>query len=99
MMNTNSSQPSQSTHGSASANGHAKEMKTVYAITERAGRSYWNKIGVGFVNRDGSVTLKLDAVPLTGTLQVRDYDPLRDAGDGQRARAPRAEQIPVDNLL
>ena len=76
-----------------------KEMKAVYAVTERSGRSYWTKIGVGFINRDGSWNLKLDAVPLTGSLQVRDYDPLRDAGDGNRARAPKAEHIPVDNLL
>src|SRR5262249_4592303 len=59
---------------STSMTGVAK-MKTVYAITERGGRSFWTKIGVGFANRDGSISLRLDAVPVNGTMQVRDYEP------------------------
>jgi len=31
-------------------------------------------VGIGFVNRDGSMNLKLDAVPVNGTLQVRDWE-------------------------
>jgi hypothetical protein len=34
---------------------------------------------VGFVNRDGSITLKLDAIPVNGTLQVREWES-RDDG-------------------
>jgi hypothetical protein len=60
---------------------NARTMKIVYAVTERApGKSYWTRIGVGFVNQDGSINLRLDCVPVgaTTTMQVRDYDP-RDA--------------------
>ena len=53
-----------------------KKMKSVYAIIERNGKSYWKSIGVGFVNSDGSWNLKLDTFPLgNGTIQVRDYEP------------------------
>lgn len=56
-----------------------KKMKSVYAIIERNGKSYWRAIGVGFVNHDGSWNLKLDTFPVgNGTIQVRDYEPRED---------------------
>lgn len=51
-----------------------KNMKTVYTVTkDTTGKSHWVKLGVGFTNRDGSLTLRLDGVPINGELQVRDY--------------------------
>jgi hypothetical protein len=65
-----------------------ERMKTVYAITERKdGRSIFTRIGIGFVNRDDSITLKLDALPTSGTMQVRQYqrfDEDRRGGDHDR---------------
>ncbi|MBL8678031.1 MAG: hypothetical protein JNK05_02650 [Myxococcales bacterium] len=52
----------------------AVAKKYVYTVTERNERSYWTKLGVGFVNRDGSITLRLDAMPVNGMLQIRDED-------------------------
>ena len=52
---------------------NASKMKMAYVITERGGRSFWNKIGVAFVNADGSINVKLDSVPVSGELQIRDY--------------------------
>jgi len=49
------------------------KMKIVYVISERGQKSYWNRIGVAFLNQDGSINVKLDAVPVTGELQIRDY--------------------------
>lgn len=49
-------------------------MKDVFAIYEsrQAGeRSRWVRIGVAFDNKDGSINVLLDAVPLSGRLQVR----------------------------
>lgn len=54
-------------------------MKVVYVITERNNKSFWNRIGVGFVNSDGSINVKLDAVPVSGELQIRDYSAKDDA--------------------
>lgn len=49
------------------------KLKIVYVISERGGKSYWNRIGVGFVNSDGSINVKLESIPLSGELHVRDY--------------------------
>lgn len=51
------------------------KMKFVYTITElsRGGR-VWNKIGVAFVNSDGSLNVKLNALPIDGKCQIRDAD-------------------------
>ena len=50
------------------------EMKHVYTIIEREGleKSQWVRVGVAFVNRDGSLNLRLDALPVNGLLHVRD---------------------------
>ena len=71
----------------------SKNMKTVYTVVERGpGKSYWVRVGVGFTNRDGSLNLRLDAVPVNGLLQVRDYEPERRAEgvEGQPGPRPRA---------
>ncbi|GAC1353033.1 MAG: hypothetical protein NVS3B20_17180 [Polyangiales bacterium] len=50
--------------------------KAVYTILEKPGdRAYWLRIGWAHVNRDGSYNLNLDALPINGKLQVRDYTP------------------------
>jgi hypothetical protein len=63
----------------------ASKMKIVYVITERSGKSYWNRIGVAFVNKDGSINVRLEAAPISGEMQIRDYVPREDeAGPGLR---------------
>jgi|HubBroStandDraft_1064217.scaffolds.fasta_scaffold126420_2 hypothetical protein len=61
-------------------------MKIVYTIVDRSpGKSFWTRVGVGFVNRDGSINLRLDAIPISGTLNVRDWeerDGMRPQGTG-----------------
>lgn len=50
--------------------------KAVYTVVERApGRKFWIRIGVAVTNRDGSLTIRLDAMPLNGELHVRDTFP------------------------
>lgn len=56
----------------------SSKMKIVYQINERSGKSYWNRVGVGFVNSDGSINVKLDSVPISGEIHVRDYVPRED---------------------
>ncbi len=48
---------------------------SVYAVNEKDGdrTAWWQKIGRGFANRDGSITIYLDALPLgTNKLTIRD---------------------------
>lgn len=54
-------------------------MKVVYNITERDGRSFWSRIGVAFVNRDGSLNVRLESLPVNGEMQVRDYVPREES--------------------
>ena len=57
------------------------KFKVAYVITERNDKTYWNRIGVAFTNKDGSINVKLDALPTSGTLQIRDYEPREEADD------------------
>ena len=59
------------------------KMKVVYVITKRDDKSFWNRIGVAFVNRDGSINVRLEALPVSGEMQIRDYEP-REERDGER---------------
>lgn len=61
------------------------KMKVAYVITERGDKSYWNRVGVAFTNRDGSLSVKLDALPMSGQLHIRDWEP-RDDWENNRPR-------------
>ena len=60
-----------------------RALKLAYTIVERErdGRKFWVRVGVAFVNRDGSLHVRLDAMPVNGQLHIRDYQPL-EARDG-----------------
>ncbi len=60
----------------------------VYAINEKDGdrAAWWQKIGMAFTNRDGSIAIYLDALPLgTNKLQIR--EPRDEARPGAAAPA------------
>ena len=59
-----------------------KERLIVYAITERNDKSFFTRIGAAWKNRDGSITARLDAMPVNGTLQIREDDSMRRAANG-----------------
>lgn len=69
----------------------AGQRRDVFVVTERTtpegNKSFWAKVGSAFDNKDGSVTIKLEALPLSGTLQIRDAETQeqRDARRGARA--------------
>jgi len=69
---------------SASSTTSRSPAKHVYTVIDRegGGRSFWTRIGAGWINRDGSLTLKLDALPVNGTLQVRDPERTTGTGNG-----------------
>jgi hypothetical protein len=74
-------------------------MKMVYTVVDRGqGKAIWVRVGVGFTNRDGSLNLRLDALPVSGTLQVREWEPYDrrpDAPEG--AFRPRTTTLPPDS--
>lgn len=48
------------------------KVKIAYTTTERNGRTFWNRIGVAFLNKDGSINVRLESLPVSGELQIRD---------------------------
>jgi hypothetical protein len=68
----------------------------VYAIPESkdGAKSFWPKIGVAFTNRDGSIAILLDALPLgTNRLQIREQKD--EARVGAAARGNGLETVEV----
>lgn len=47
--------------------------KDAFQIIEgKDGKSRWTKVGIAFVNKDGSINVFLDAFPRDGKIQIRD---------------------------
>jgi len=70
-------------------------MLVAYTITKnekQGGKDFWTRIGVCFVNRDGSMNLKLNALPLGGEIHIREEDK-QQPGRQQRTAAPQAQRV------
>jgi len=65
----------------------ASKIKMAYVINERGGKSYFNRVGIAFVNSDGSLNVKLEAMPINGELHIRDYVPREEGATPGVARA------------
>jgi hypothetical protein len=51
------------------------ERKDVFAVVRNGEKSFWTKIGSAWVNKDASLTVRLNALPVNGELQIRDPKP------------------------
>jgi hypothetical protein len=66
----------------------AKRPLAVYTVINKGeGKDIWLRVGSAFENRDGSTSVVLDALPVGGRLQIREYQP-RELG---QAREPQGE--------
>lgn len=63
--------------------GENSKRLDCYTVTEGKGeREFWTRIGSAFENRDGSITCRLDAVPVNGKVVIREPNNRdRDHGD------------------
>lgn len=57
------------------------KTKDVFVIREAGDKKYWTRCGVAFLNKDGSLNIRLDLFPNVA-LQIRDRKP-------KEARKPR----------
>jgi hypothetical protein len=66
--------------------GRRRVLK-VFTVVEKENspRGIWLEIGVGSTNRDGSISAKLDCLPVSGSIHIREVEPR--GGDNPR-RAP-----------
>ncbi len=79
-----------------STNTELRGWKAVYTIVERQGseKKYWVRIGSAFVNQDQSLNVKLDAMPVNGSIHIRDVDE-EELERARRRRMERAAQVAV----
>lgn len=74
-------------------------MKEIYTITEvpaaegREAKNRWTKIGIAFVNKDGSINCFLDAYPANGKLHIRDKKE-KEQGKQQDLPMPESDDAP-----
>ncbi len=54
---------------------------TVFSLkkNERSGATVWVRAGNAYVNKDGSMNIWLDVLPLNGTLHIRETQEKKDA--------------------
>jgi hypothetical protein len=80
-----------------------KNMKAVYTVIDRGqGKSFWVRIGVGFTNKDGSLNIRLDAIPVNGALQVREWEPYErrsDVADSPVRARPKSREAATEALI
>jgi hypothetical protein len=66
----------------------AGKKLAVFSIKEGRGGTLWVRAGSAFVNRDGSLNVLLDVLPLDGKLHVREaggrdaHQPAKADGEG-----------------
>ena len=61
---------------------HRHPTHTVFTVIDAGEKSRWLECGVGFTNKDGSINLLLNALPVNGRLQVRDANGREDRAGG-----------------
>ena len=49
-----------------------KATYAVYTIVPTSGEDYWLRIGSGWKNKDGSMNIVLNALPINGKLHIRE---------------------------
>ena len=57
----------------------AGKRLAVFSIREGKGGTVWVRAGTAFVNRDGSLNLALDVLPIDGRLHVREAGERRES--------------------
>lgn len=65
-----------------------KEMRIVYTMVQRAEgkKTFWRAIGAAWVNRDGSLNVELDALPVNGRLQIREQNEPAEKADAENGK-------------
>jgi hypothetical protein len=76
-----------------------KKVLAVYTVVQKGdGKEIWLRVGSAFTNRDGSLSVLLDAVPTNGKLQVREYMP-RELGNRPRGDVRDVRDVPREGAL
>lgn len=73
--------------------GGRRPPLAAFSIIEKEGfeRPVWHKVGVAWVNRDGSINVQFDSLPLGGKVQLREERDRAAPGDAKKP-GPEAQQ-------
>ena len=52
-------------------NGGKRKPWGVFTVIEKGEERFWIRIGAAFVNRDQSLRVQLDALPVNGTMNIQ----------------------------
>ena len=63
-----------STRAGNGASGGRKAWAVFTIVETDKEKALWRRVGSGFINRDGSYNLYLDALPLNGKLHMREWE-------------------------
>lgn len=47
-------------------------------VVRKEGEGHWSEVGRAWTNQDASINIQLDAIPVSGKLQIRDPRPRRE---------------------
>lgn len=72
-----------------------KRKKVLCPVSGKDGKTFWLRMGAAYENRDGSWNLYLDALPVNGRLQIRDWD---DAPSERERRPSEPREDRAANL-
>ena len=56
------------------------KRQVVFSIREFKDKSIWTRIGTAFTNRDGSLNVILDSLPIDGRLHIREESRRGESG-------------------
>lgn len=56
-------------------NSTQAKRQAVFTTREVKGRTIWTRIGTAFTNKDSSLNVVLDALPMGGRLHIREEKP------------------------
>jgi hypothetical protein len=72
----------------------AGKRLAVFSIRENKGGSVWVRAGSAFVNKDGSLNLLLDVLPLDGKLHVREAGEKKDGATAAKKNGEASSEAP-----
>ena len=69
-----------------------RRKKVLCPIEGKGGKTYWRWFGTAYVNKDNSINLYLDGLPVNGKLHVRDWEDDDEYGRRREGGAGAATQ-------
>ncbi len=63
------------------------KLKSVWTLAERGGRMYRTRIGIAWDAGDGTLTARLDALPISGRLVIGEWVAGAEIGAAEPARS------------